>query len=229
MYVGLENPTSPRLHHLRLCRGGGDLVELELTGAGLDLLGGTALPELVAAVEPEDQAGDADDGEDDEDRHGRGLALVQSVVAVAAAAVRCAGDGRRGDRVRPVHCDFVDIKLGRGHVQNSRREDTAVAELRVRSVDIERFLERCRRWGDQGVEQRLGDGLRRLQNGRAGRPVVNGHVEVDDRTSGYGPRMYGVYTIIPFVQTVEIHGHDVVDLDRRRAQDVRDDDAKLRH
>ena len=100
--MGLENPTSPRLNHLRLrlgCfRGGGDLVELELTGAGLDLLGGTALPELVAAVEPEDQAGDADDREDDEDRHGRGRALVQSVVVVAAAAaVRGAG---RGDRVR---------------------------------------------------------------------------------------------------------------------------------
>ena len=63
-----ENPTSPRLHHLRLrldCCRGGDLVELELTGAGLDLLGGTALPELVAAVEQEDQADDADDGSDD--------------------------------------------------------------------------------------------------------------------------------------------------------------------
>ena len=145
MYVGLENPTSPRLNHLRLrlgCgRGGRDLVELELTGAGLDLLGGTALPELVAAVEPEDQAGDADDREDDEDRHGRGLALVQSVVVVAAAAAAAAVRGAgRGDRVRLVHRELVDLYIRQLDVDGRVTQHAARAELRA-GVQVQVGLE----------------------------------------------------------------------------------------
>ena len=126
------------------------LSSSRLTGAGLwlgcfggpprrDLLEGH--PELVAAVEPEDQADDADDCEDDEDRHGRGLALVQSVVVVAAAAAAAAVRGAgRGDRVRLVHRELVDLYIRQLDVDGRVTQHAARAELRA-GVEVQVGLE----------------------------------------------------------------------------------------